>query len=224
MGNRFFPNYPSYIITSPFGTRSHPVSGVKSMHNGIDLVATKDGKTGKVDHILAHTGGIVETVGYSSSAGYYVKIRVDSKTLMVYYHMREMAYVKKGATVKKGEKLGYMGSTGNSTGAHLHWGISYNGNWIDPAPYLDKDYTEPTEVPRKTSSVALPVIRYGYRGEDVKAMQTLLILRGEKCGDAGADGIYGDATKTALETFQKKRDLDPDAVCGKDTWTELITA
>ena len=194
------------------------------MHNGIDLVATKDGKTGQVDYILAHTGGVVEAVGYSSSAGYYAKIRVDAKTLMVYYHMREMASVKKGATVKKGEKLGYMGSTGNSTGAHLHLGISYKGNWIDPAPYLDKDYSEPAAEARKTASVALPVIRYGYRGEDVKAMQTLLILRGYNCGDSGADGIYGDATKTALEAFQEKRDLDPDAVCGKDTWTELITA
>lgn len=143
--NRFFPSYQSYRITSPFGTRIHPVSGVKSMHNGIDLVATNDGKTGQVDYITAHTGGTVETVGFSSSAGYYVKIRVSSDTLMVYYHMREMAYVKKGATVKKGDKLGYMGSTGTATGAHLHWGIQKDGKWIDPKPYLDKDYVAESE-------------------------------------------------------------------------------
>lgn len=140
--SRFFPSYPSYIITSPYGTRIHPVTGVKSMHNGIDLVATKDGKTGLVDYITAHTGGTVESVGFSNSAGYYAKIRVSSDTVMVYYHMREMAYVKKGATVKKGEKIGYMGSTGTATGAHLHFGIQKNGSWIDPKPYLDNDYVK----------------------------------------------------------------------------------
>ena len=140
--SRFFPNYPSYIITSPFGTRIHPVTGVKSTHNGIDLVATKDGKTGQVDYITAHTGGTVEYVGYSNSAGYYAKIRVSSDTVMVYYHMKEMPYVKKGATVKTGEKIGYMGSTGTATGAHLHWGIQKDGKWIDPKPYLDKAYTD----------------------------------------------------------------------------------
>lgn len=141
--SRFFPSYPNYIITSPFGKRIHPVTGAKnSTHNGIDLVATKDGRTGQVDYITAHTGGTVESVGFSSSAGYYVKIRVSADALMVYYHMREMAYVKKGATVKKGEKLGYMGSTGTATGAHLHWGIQQDGKWIDPQPYLDKDYVK----------------------------------------------------------------------------------
>lgn len=148
--SRFFPSYPSYIITSPYGTRIHPVTGVKSMHNGIDLVATKDGKTGLVDYITAHTGGTVESVGFSNSAGYYAKIRVSSDTVMVYYHMREMAYVKKGATVKKGEKIGYMGSTGTATGAHLHWGIQKDGKWIDPKPYLDKDYVANAKEEVKT--------------------------------------------------------------------------
>lgn len=77
MSNRFFANYPSYIVTSPFGMRKHPIDGVRKMHNGIDLVATADGKTGQVDKIKAHTGGTVEGVGYDSSAGNFVKIRVD---------------------------------------------------------------------------------------------------------------------------------------------------
>lgn len=148
--SRFFPSYPSYIITSPFGTRIHPVTGVKSMHNGIDLVATKDGKTGLVDYLTAHTGGTVESVGFSSSAGYYAKIRVSADTVMVYYHMREMAYVKKGETVKTGDKIGYMGETGTANGAHLHWGIQKDGKWIDPKPYLDKDYVADAKEEIKT--------------------------------------------------------------------------
>jgi hypothetical protein len=111
------------------------------MHNGIDLVAY-DGKSSLTDYIVAHTGGTVESVGYNKSAGYYANIRVSSRTIMAYYHFSQMPYVKKGATVKKGEKLGYMGSTGSATGAHLHWGIKQDGQWIDPQPYLDKDFKE----------------------------------------------------------------------------------
>ena len=68
----------------------------------------------------------------------------------------------------------------------------------------------------------LPVIRFGYEGEDVKAMQELLILRGFGCGEKGVDGIYGSATKVALEGFQEKVGIVPDAVCGKDTWMALV--
>lgn len=167
--SRFFPSYPSYIITSPFGTRIHPITGVKSTHNGIDLVATKDGKTGLVDYITAHTGGTVESVGFSNSAGYYAKIRVSSDTVMVYYHMREKAYVKKGATVKNGEKIGYMGSTGNSTGAHLHFGIQKNGKWIDPKPYLEKDYTK-EEVKEEVKEEKTEVTATDYAQELNKAL------------------------------------------------------
>lgn len=148
---KLFPNYSGYIITSPFGMRISPTSGKQAMHNGIDLVAT-NGSGGCVDYITAHTGGTVEAAGYDSSAGYFVNIRTDKNTIMVYYHMRETPYVKKGATVKAGDKIGYMGSTGNSTGAHLHWGIKQNGAWIDPKPYLESAYTAPVEKVENTES------------------------------------------------------------------------
>lgn len=140
MANRFFPNYPKYIITSPFGQRIHPVSGVKKMHNGIDLVATADGKTGQIDKIKAHTGGVVDGVGFDNSAGNYVKIRVSLDTVMVYYHLRDRCSLAVGDMVKAGQIIGAMGKTGSATGAHLHFGIKKDGKWIDPAPYLDKDY------------------------------------------------------------------------------------
>lgn len=156
---RLFPSYSSYIITSPFGMRVHPVTGKQTKHNGIDLVAS-NGDGGHLDYITAHTGGKVEAAGYDSSAGYFVNIRVSTDTVMVYYHMRETPYVKKGATVKAGDKLGYMGSTGTSTGAHLHWGIKRNGVWIDPKPYLNSDYTAPVE---KTESKPTYVVGKTYK-------------------------------------------------------------
>ena len=142
MATRFFPRYSQNLIISRFGMRKHPITGVMKMHNGIDINATNDGKTGHTDYILAHTGGVVESVGYGSSAGNYVKIRVDEKTLMVYYHMKNPCELAKGVTVKQGDRLGYVGKTGSATGPHLHFGIQHNGEWIDPEPYLDKDFVQ----------------------------------------------------------------------------------
>ena len=221
MQNRFFPNYDTYIITSPFGMRT--LNGTTKMHNGIDLVATRDGRTGLVDHITAHTGGTVQAVGYNASCGYYINIAVSPSTVMVYYHMRELSPKKKGETVKTGEILGYMGATGKGvTGAHLHWGIKENGNWIDPAPYLDKDYTVEAEPVRKDFSIGMRTLRYGDRGEDVRALQ--ILLEGRDCkGDMHEpDGIYGPNTKGAVILFQSKMGLDPDGVAGVLTFSALL--
>ena len=59
MSNRFFPSYKSYIVTSPFGMRDHPVDGIYKMHNGVDIVATNDGKTGQADKIMALKDGVI---------------------------------------------------------------------------------------------------------------------------------------------------------------------
>ena len=106
MGTRFFPRYNQNLITSRFGMRT--LRGQTKMHNGIDMTATNDGEVGTTDYILAHTGGTVDSVGYNSSAGNYVRIRVDSKTIMAYYHLKNPCVLKKGASVKKGDKLGGM--------------------------------------------------------------------------------------------------------------------
>lgn len=220
MKNRFFPNCPGYKITSRFGMRKNPVSGVRKMHNGIDLVGRTTSGGSCTDYIQAHTGGTVAAVGYSASAGYYVQIQVSPSTVMVYYHLKKRSTLKKGAKVKKGAVVGYMGSTGNSTGAHLHWGIKYAGAWIDPEPYLDKDYTEPKEV----CNVELPVLKNGAKGEAVKALQTLLIGYGYSCGKKGADGHLGADTDKALRKYQGDHKLTVDGSCGRKTWTSLLGA
>lgn len=214
--SKLFPNYPKYIVTSPFGTRIHPVTGKKSMHNGIDLVASK-GSGGMPDYITAHSGGTVESVGYSSSAGYYVKIKVSADTTMVYYHLREMGYVKKGACVKAGDKIGYMGKTGTATGVHLHWGIQKNGKWIDPKPYLEKDYEE-----EQTVNIEMTVLKKGSRGEEVKTLQRLLVIFGYDIGKYGVDGSFGSATDEAVRKYQNNNGLTADGSVGKATWTKIL--
>lgn len=217
MSNRFFPNSAGYKITSRFGMRKNPVSGIRKMHNGIDLVGRNSKGTSCTDYITAHTGGTVSAVGYSSSAGNYVKIAVGKNSTMVYYHLKNKSTLKKGDAVKKGDIVGYMGSTGNSTGAHLHWGIKKGSSWIDPEPYLDKDYTE-----EEVCSVNLPVLKKGAKGDTVKALQNLLIGYGYSCGDKGADGSFGAATDKALRRYQEARKLSVDGSCGKATWSSLL--
>lgn len=221
MSNRFFPNYPSYIVTSKFGMRNHPVDGVYKMHNGVDLVATKDGKTGQVDKIMAHTGGTVDAVGYTNTVGNYINIRVSSDTVMVYRHLRDMPTLKKGETVKKGDIIGIMGKTGKATARHLHWGIKVNGSWIDPAPYLDADY--PVEPAVKTTTLELPVLKQGAKGATVKAMQILLDGYGYKDEmKESAYGSFGGKTDKALRRYQEDHGLAADGSCGPATWASLL--
>lgn len=139
MANRFFPNYETYKITSPYGMRT--LNGVTAMHNGIDLVAKATNGGSRTDYITSHGNGKVISCGFDKSAGYFANIGIDENNYKCYYHMKAgTVKVKKGDIVKDGQIIGFMGSTGNSTGAHLHFGIKVNGKWINPAPYLDKDY------------------------------------------------------------------------------------
>lgn len=126
------------IITCSFGMRKHPITGAYSLHNGVDVVGA--GYT--LAFITAHTGGIVEYAGYNSVLGYHVNIRLANGDMTQYCHMTKSLQVKAGDIVKEGQIIGTMGSTGLSTGAHLHFGIQHGGEWIDPEPYLYADYLE----------------------------------------------------------------------------------
>lgn len=219
MSNRFFANYPSYIVTSRFGQRVHPVTRVKKMHNGIDLVATKDGKTGQVDKIKAHTGGVVDGVGFDKDAGNFVRIKVDQDTKMYYFHLRDMSSMKVGEVVRAGQIISIVGKTGKVTNKHLHFGIKYKGQWIDPAPYLEKDWAHPQE----TCSVTLPILRNGDKGSAVRSMQILLAENGHKGRmNENAYGSFGSKTENALKSYQVAVGLPVSGECDEETWTKLI--
>lgn len=120
----------------------------KGKHNGIDLVGA--GYT--LDYIVAHSEGtvvgIVSNINYNTYKagkpriyGNYVKIKHDDGYYTLYAHLKYgTVAVKNGQRVNKGQVLGYMGNTGYSNGAHLHWEVrDKNNNTIDPTPYLDAD-------------------------------------------------------------------------------------
>ena len=85
--------------------------------------------------IYASRGGTVEIATFSSTAGYYVQINHGDGFRSVYMHMTHYT-VSAGQHVGQGEVIGYCGSTGTSTGPHLHFGISKNGSYVNPANYI----------------------------------------------------------------------------------------
>jgi len=125
-------------VTSDYKSRNPK----RKNHNGIDLVSRKNGMN-TTDYIVAIEDGIVTISTYSSSAGYYVEIKHDNGYKTRYLHMKKGTLkVKKGDKVTKGQVLGYMGNTGNSDGAHLHFDVNNGKSYVDPLPYLQgtKDF------------------------------------------------------------------------------------
>lgn len=120
-------NYTAF--TSPFGWRIHPIYGTRKFHYGVDLAAP----TGTP--IYATRSGTVDTASYNGSAGYYVQINHGDGFRSIYMHMTHYV-VSSGQHVSQGQVIGYCGSTGGSTGPHLHFGISYNGSYVNPANYI----------------------------------------------------------------------------------------
>lgn len=120
----------SYSITSGFGNRVHPVLGYERFHEGVDMSAYTNSP------IYAARSGKVTAASYQDGgAGYYVNINHGDGFSSIYMHMTRYI-VKKGDYVKQGQVIGYVGSTGLSTGPHLHFGIAKNGTYVNPMKYI----------------------------------------------------------------------------------------
>ena len=121
---------PSYTrVSDDYGTRMHPILQVEKFHNGIDLAAPSGSP------ILAAYDGDVVSAGYSSSMGNYIMIDHGDSLITIYMHASAL-YVSTGQTVSKGDKIAAVGSTGRSTGPHLHFGVRQNGNYVSPWKFL----------------------------------------------------------------------------------------
>lgn len=122
----------SYIcVTSRFGYRIPPTQGASSYHAGVDLAAPSG------TPIYASRAGQVTTTAFQQGgAGNYVSINHGDGFASIYMHMTHYI-VKPGQVVSQGQVIGYVGSTGVSTGPHLHFGISYNGTYVNPANYIN---------------------------------------------------------------------------------------
>ena len=129
-GGYIWPVTTSKRITSPYGTRWHPVYQYYKTHNGVDI-----GGVGYTSSVLATKAGVVIISQKSSSYGNYVFISHGTGNTTLYAHMSSRK-VSVGDTVTQGQVIGITGSTGVSTGPHLHYEITENGSRVDPLQYL----------------------------------------------------------------------------------------
>nr|WP_298932015.1 M23 family metallopeptidase [uncultured Erythrobacter sp.] len=122
-------------LTSGYGMRNHPVLRRRARHKGVDLAAP----TGTP--IYATADGIIERADWFSSYGLYIAIDHGSDLETRYAHMSKLA-VAAGDTVRKGDVIGYVGSTGRSTGPHLHYEVRVDGVAVNPIPYMVEPKTQ----------------------------------------------------------------------------------
>ena len=127
-GSMIWPAPDSHQINSPFGYRIHPIYGTSKFHSGVDINA------GYGTSILAADSGTVILAGWNGGYGNCVVISHGNGVSTLYGHMSSIA-VSSGQSVSQGQVIGYVGSTGNSTGPHLHWEVAVNGERQNPLNY-----------------------------------------------------------------------------------------
>ena len=129
-GGQFKWPAPDYTrISDDYGNRMHPTLGVQQFHNGIDLASPSGSR------ILAAYDGEVVAAAYSSTMGNYIMIDHGDGLYTIYMHASSLL-VSKGALVVRGEEIAKVGSTGRSTGPHLHFGVRLNGSYVSPWNYI----------------------------------------------------------------------------------------
>lgn len=227
-----------HYLTSDYKTRIED----RNNHNGMDFI----GKNRSTDYVIAIADGVVVTSAYSSNAGYYVEIVHDNKFITRYLYMRKDSLtVKKGDKVEKGQVLGYIGNSGDSNGAHLHFAV-YNSKRQpqDPLPYLRNilnfnlnfyqefimniqaslgakvDGIAGVETLSKTITISA---RNNRRHPSVKIIQEYLYKIGYvEIGTA--DGIAGPKFTKAIKNYQEDNDCVIDGIITKQnkTWKKLL--
>ena len=129
-GSMIWPAPDSHTITSYFGWRVHPITGTNKYHSGVDIGASYGSS------VLAADSGTVILAGWNGGYGNCVVISHGNGITTLYGHMSSIA-VSSGQNVSQGQTIGYVGSTGNSTGPHLHWEVAVNGSQVNPLNYAN---------------------------------------------------------------------------------------
>ena len=225
-----------HYLTGDFLTRS------KDGHKGMDMI----GKNKSIDDVIAIEDGVVITSKYSASGGYFVEIKHANELITRYLHMKKGSIkVKKNDLVKKGDILGTMGNTGNSTGAHLHFAVyDKKRTPLDPLPYLQgklnfvSDYfqlfikgvqaslnaaVDGIPGPKTLSKTITISSSINSKHPVVRYIQTYLKELGYS--EVGAvDGIAGPKFTKAIKHFQKDNGCVVDGVITKQnkTWKKLL--
>lgn len=126
-------NFEGTNISSGFGIRKHPINEIIKHHNGIDI-------SSPIQEVIATGSGIVLEIGYNKGLGNYIKINHQNSYQTTYGHLSKIL-VKNGQNISITETIGFVGSTGTSTGNHLHYEIKKNNQLVNPIDYLLLFYT-----------------------------------------------------------------------------------
>jgi murein DD-endopeptidase MepM/ murein hydrolase activator NlpD len=130
-------------LTSGYGMRNHPVLGGRRQHRGVDLAMP----TGTP--VYATADGIISKAEWFSSYGLYISVEHGASIQTRYGHLSRLA-VAAGQSVKKGDLIGYVGSTGRSTGPHLHYEVRIAGTAVNPVPYMQGSIRTAPQAPTAT--------------------------------------------------------------------------
>ena len=147
-------------ITSPYGYRIHPILGRRIKHKGMDL----RGSRGTYVYAVS-SGKITKAANSGNGYGKEVQVRHDNGMVTQYAHLSRIN-VRRGRRVKKGQIIGKVGSTGRSTGPHLHFGVQVSGRWVNPRTNLKMVAATKLKGARKTKYL-----------EQVKKLKTLLVTK-----------------------------------------------
>ena len=177
-------------IRSPWGMRTHPITGKRKHHRGVD-VAYHGSIYAPADGTVVHKGA---DLNKRTGGGYTLIIRHENpRVWTVYYHLKQPSHLLVGTRVKRGEDIGVTGTTGASTGVHLHFEVRKSKRWgtdVDPEQYLSAEYaaetrasrerpSEPDTAPRTRMRVEMP--SYGISGilkaQDVRAVNRFMAGR-----------------------------------------------
>ena len=170
---------------SPYGPRKHPITRKVKFHHGIDVAAP----TGTP--LIAGADGTIAHKGSGASGGNVLIIRHEDDWHTVYYHLQKPSHRQVGEQVKAGDLVAHVGSTGRSTGPHLHYELRRSRKWgdtVDPVPHFQGKYAanepekpqEPVSAPKPRRWVPMPNfgISGRYKADDVRAVFSF--LRGRK--------------------------------------------
>lgn len=149
-----------YRISSYYGYRIHPISGLNAMHNGIDISAAEG------TSIEAGLTGTVKVSGYDSGYGNYVVLTDEDGYEITYAHLSSRS-VSAGEQIEKGTEIGKVGSTGNSTGPHLHLELSHNGEHLNPVFYFETGDSMPNGNVEYSSEAAKRLVEYALQFQGV---------------------------------------------------------
>ena len=145
---RFFFVSPlaGHAVNSPFGLRKMPWEEGGRLHEGVDIAAPAGSA------VRATMGGVVLRRGVDGGYGRFIEVRHAGGLTSLYAHLGRTAPLKAGTVVKPGQVVGYVGSSGRSTGAHLHFEIRYNGKPLNPVVFLGRAFKTEADLPLALAS------------------------------------------------------------------------